>query len=96
MSPTLRSLSNMPETPGPFSESTLIMIDCQRTYTRGPLELAGVDAALDHAAALLHRARVTGITVLHIQHDDGAGSLFDVRAENGGIVDRVAARDANR
>jgi hypothetical protein len=96
MSPTLRSLSNMPETPGPFSESTLIMIDCQRTYTRGPLELAGVDAALDHAAALLHRARVTGIPVIHIQHDDGAGSLFDVRAENGGIVDRVAARDANR
>jgi nicotinamidase-related amidase len=92
MSRTLRSLSDLPETPARFAESTLIMIDCQVTYTRGPLELDGVEPALDQAGALLHRARAAGIPVIHVQHDDGAGSLFDIRAENGAIVDRVAPR----
>lgn len=65
MSRTLRSLSDLPETPARFAESTLVMIDCQVTYTRGPLQLDGVETALDQAAALLHRARTTGIPVIH-------------------------------
>ncbi len=37
--------------------------------------------------------RSAGIPIVHIVHDDGEGSLFDVRAEIGQIVDRVAPRD---
>jgi nicotinamidase-related amidase len=57
------------------------------------MELDGVDAALDEAAELLDRARTAGIPVIHIQHDDGPGSLYDIHGETGAIVDRVAPRD---
>jgi nicotinamidase-related amidase len=73
--------------------STLIMIDCQNTYTRGVMELEGVQAALDEAAALLDRARSAGIPIIHIQHSDGPGSLYDIDGESGAIVARVAPRD---
>jgi nicotinamidase-related amidase len=66
------------------------MIDCQNTYTTGVLELDGVEPALDEAAVLLERARVAGIPVIHIQHSDGPGSLYDIHGGSGAIVDRVA------
>lgn len=56
------------------------------------MELEGVQAALDETAALLDRARTAGIPVIHIQHDDGPGSLYDIGADIGAIVDRVAPR----
>jgi nicotinamidase-related amidase len=87
---TLRALSGMPATPASLSDSTLIMIDCQNTYTQGVMELDGVTAALDEAARLLERARAAGIPIIHIQHDSGEGSPYDIRAEIGQIVDRVA------
>src|SRR6476469_5180420 len=93
MSATLRALAGLPTEPVSLSESALIMIDCQNTYTRGPMELVGVQAALDQAAELLDRARSAGIPIVHIQHDDGEGSLYDVRGESGAIVDRVAPRE---
>jgi nicotinamidase-related amidase len=92
MSETLRALSGLPGEPARLAESTLIMIDCQNTYTRGVMELEGVQAALDQAAELLDRARTAGIPIIHIQHDSGEGSPYDVRAEIGAIVDRVAPR----
>src|SRR6185436_12686807 len=75
------------------AESTLIMIDCQNTYTQGVMELDGVQAALDEAATLLERARMAGIPVIHIQHSDGPGSLYDIEGESGAIVDTVAPRE---
>ncbi|HEY1915461.1 MAG TPA: cysteine hydrolase family protein [Streptosporangiaceae bacterium] len=90
---TLRALSGMPSAAASLADSTLIMIDCQNTYTEGVMELAGVQAALDEAAVLLDRARSAGIPVIHIQHDAGEGSPYDVRAPIGAIVDRVAPRD---
>ncbi|MGH2887284.1 MAG: cysteine hydrolase family protein, partial [Solirubrobacteraceae bacterium] len=54
------------------------------------MELDGVQDALDEAAKLLERARSAGIPIVHIEHDDGDGSLYDIRAEIGQIVDRVA------
>src|SRR3954453_6297303 len=66
------------------------MIDCQNTYTRGVMELEGVQEALDEAAALLDRARSARIPIIHIQHDDGPGSLYDIEGESGAIVSRVA------
>jgi len=91
--PTLRALSELPSTPAPLAESTLVLIDCQNTYTQGVMELEGVQAALDEAAALLDRARSAGIPIIHVQHSDGPGSLYDVEGESGAIVTRVAPRD---
>jgi nicotinamidase-related amidase len=54
------------------------------------MELEGVQAALDEAAALLERARSAGIPIIHIQHDDGPGSLYDIEGESGAIVSQVA------
>ena len=88
--PTLRVLADLPKQPVSLSESTLILIDCQNTYTRGVMELEGVQEALDEVAVLLDRARSAGIPVIHVQHDDGPGSLYDIEGESGAIVSRVA------
>jgi nicotinamidase-related amidase len=90
--PTLRALSGLPLEPVSLASSTLILIDCQNTYTEGVMELDGVQAALDEAATLLERARSAGIPVIHIQHSDGPGSLYDIEGETGAIVERVAPR----
>ncbi|WP_448628621.1 cysteine hydrolase family protein [Geodermatophilus sp. URMC 64] len=89
---SLRQLTGMPDTPAPWTEQTLVLIDCQNTYTRGVLELDGVQKALDAAEELLDRARTAGVPVVHIQHDAGPGTPYDVRADIGAIVDRVAPR----
>ncbi|MGP4054449.1 cysteine hydrolase family protein [Mycobacterium sp. 4D054] len=91
--PTLRSLTGLPLAPVSLADSALVLIDCQNTYTYGVMELEGVQAALDEAAALLERARTAGIPVIHIQHDAGPGSPYDVTAEIGAIVERVAPRE---
>ncbi|GAS96756.1 nicotinamidase-like amidase [Mycolicibacterium canariasense] len=90
--PTLRELASLPATPAPLTESTLVLIDCQNTYTQGVMELDGVQAALDETALLLERARTAGIPVIHIQHDDGPGSLYDITGESGAIAAQVAPR----
>ncbi|PRC44855.1 cysteine hydrolase, partial [Mycobacterium sp. ITM-2017-0098] len=54
---TLRSLAGLPLAPVSLSDSVLVLIDCQNTYTRGVMELEGVQPALEEAAALLDRAR---------------------------------------
>jgi nicotinamidase-related amidase len=90
---TLRAMSGMPSAAASLADSTLILIDCQNTYTRGVLELDGVEAALDQAAELLDRARSAGIPVIHVQQGGEAGSPYDIRAEIGAIVGRVAPRE---
>jgi nicotinamidase-related amidase len=89
---TLRALSGLPDGAPKLAESTLIMIDCQNTYTEGVMELDGVQPALDQAAELLDRARSAGIPIIHIQHDSGEGSPYDVRARIGAIHAKVAPR----
>jgi nicotinamidase-related amidase len=91
--PTLRELSGLPSQPAALADSTLVLIDCQNTYTQGVMELEGVEAALDEAAALLDRARSAGIPIVHVQHTDGPGSLYDIDGESGAIVARVAPRE---
>jgi nicotinamidase-related amidase len=90
---TLRTLSGMPAQPASLADSTLIMIDCQNTYTEGVMALDGVEPALDRAAELLERARSAGISIIHFQHDGGEGTPYDVHAAIGSIVDRVAPRE---
>ncbi len=93
MSETLRNLLSLPKAPANLSDSTLIMVDLQNTYTRGIMELENVQPAIDEAAVLLDRARSAGIPIVHIMHDAGEGSPYDVKDDIGQIVDRVAPRD---
>ncbi|MET4049066.1 MULTISPECIES: isochorismatase family protein [unclassified Rhodococcus (in: high G+C Gram-positive bacteria)] len=89
---TLRQLTGMPDAPSALADSALIMIDLQNTYTQGVLELVGVRPALDAAADLLDRARSAGTPIFHIMHDAGVGSPYDISADIGQIVERVAPR----
>jgi nicotinamidase-related amidase len=89
-SKTLRELTGADQTPAALAESTVILVDYQNAYTRGEMELDGWEAALDAAADLLAKARAAGATVVHVQHDGGAGSLYDIEAESGAIHERVA------
>lgn len=91
-SPTLRSLTGMPDAPASLVGSALIMIDLQNTYTQGVMALEKVEPAIEQAARLLERARAAGSTIVHVQHEAGAGTPYDTNAEIGAIVDAVAPR----
>ncbi len=90
--PTLRSLLSMPTQPEQLSKSVLILIDCQNTYREGVMQLENVEPALKECARLLQRARDTGAPIVHIQHDAGPGTPYDVKARIGQISDEVAPR----
>ena len=90
---TLRQIAGLADQPAALADSTLILIDCQNTYTYGVMELEGVQPALDQVAELLERARSARIPIVHIMHDSGPGSPYDVRDQIGQIVDRVAPRE---
>ncbi|KOV90436.1 MULTISPECIES: isochorismatase family protein [unclassified Streptomyces] len=90
---TLRDLNGLDQRPASLAGATLILVDYQNTYTRGVLELDGWRAALDAAAGLLARARAAGARVVHVIHDGGEGTPYDIRAEIGRIHPRVAPLD---
>ncbi|MEU9121584.1 cysteine hydrolase family protein [Streptomyces sp. NPDC048506] len=87
---TLRELNGFDQTPASLAGATLILVDYQNTYTRGVMELAGWEDALDAAADLLSRARGAGAKIVHVINDGGAGTPYDIRAEIGRIHSRVA------
>ncbi len=87
---TLREISGLGQAPSSLKDSALVMIDLQNTYRHGTMALVGVEEALLEAQRLLHRARAAGTPIVHIQHDAGVGSPYDVTAEIGAIVDLVA------
>jgi len=91
--PTLRTLTGMDPDPAPISKSALVLIDCQQTYREGVMQLENVEPALEEAAALLQRFRKAGRPVIHIMHDAGAGTPYDVTAPIGQIADLVAPID---
>jgi nicotinamidase-related amidase len=89
-SPTLRALTGMTPDPAPISKSALVLIDCQQTYREGIMQLVDVEPALEEAAALLKRFRDAGRPVIHIMHDAGPGTPYDITAPLGQIADSVA------
>lgn len=89
-STTLRQIAGLPAAPARLSESALVIVDAQNTYRGGVMQLVGVEPALDECARLLARARALKTPVIHIQHDSGPGSPYDVRAEIGAIADKLA------
>jgi nicotinamidase-related amidase len=90
--PTLRELVGAGNEAAPLADSVLVMIDAQNTYRTGVMQLEGVEEALVECRKLLLRARAAGRPVIHIVHDAGPGSPYDIRAEIGQIADPVAAR----
>jgi nicotinamidase-related amidase len=90
MTTTLRDLVGLGHQAASLKDSALIMIDCQNTYRRGIMQLEGVEPALQEAKKLLEMARDLKIPVIHIQHDAGPGSPYDVRADIGTISVEVA------
>ncbi|WP_280363146.1 isochorismatase family protein [Nocardia wallacei] len=87
---TLREVHGLDQTPAKLADSTLLLIDFQNTYTRGVMELDGWEAALEAAARLLERARREGAGVVHVIHDGGPGTPYDIRSEIGAIHPRLA------
>ena len=87
---TLRDVSGLSPSPAPLRDSALLMIDLQNTYREGLMTLDGVEPAIVEAQALLQRARRAGIPIIHVRHDAGAGSPYDVSARIGQISDEVA------
>lgn len=89
-STTLRDIVGLGQEPGQLQDSALIMIDLQNTYRRGVMQLSGVEPAIAEAAKLLGMARDLKVPVIHIRHDAGVGTPYDVSAEIGAIADEVA------
>lgn len=89
-SQTLRDITGMGYHPASLKDSALILIDIQNTYRQGLMQLTNVEPAIIEAQKLLKIARELKIPVIHIQHDAGVGSPYDVSAEIGAIAPEVA------
>lgn len=87
---TLRRLNQLDDSPAALADATVILIDYQNTYTQGVMELEGWEAALVAGAELLERARAAGASVIHVVHDGGEGTPYDIRAQIGRIHSSVA------
>ena len=92
-SQTLRDITGMGYKPAGLKDSALIMVDCQNTYRHGIMQLTNVEAAILEAQKLLQMARDLKIPIIHIQHDAGVGSPYDVTAEIGQISAEVAPKN---
>ncbi len=89
-STTLRDLTGLGHAAPTFKESALILIDIQNTYRTGVMQLTNVEPAIKAAQSLLQKARTMGVPVIHIQHDAGVGTPYDIQAEIGAIASEVA------
>jgi nicotinamidase-related amidase len=82
----------MPAAPEPLSRSALVLVACQNTYRDGVMHLEGVESSLVQCAMLLSRARDAGAPVIHVQHDAGPGTPYDIGKPIGRIADMVEPR----
>ncbi|MDI1361255.1 cysteine hydrolase family protein [Methylotenera sp.] len=89
-SQTLRDITGMGYQPANLKDSALILIDIQNTYRHGLMQLTNVEPAIIEAQKLLKLARELKIPVIHIQHDAGVGSPYDISADIGAIATEVA------
>ena len=92
-SQTLREVTGMGFDYAGLKNSALIMVDCQNTYRRGVMQLTNVEPAIIEAQKLLQMARDLKVPVIHIQHDAGVGTPYDVTAEIGAISAEVAPKN---
>ena len=90
---SLRDIVGLGHTPAKLTDSALVMIDCQNTYRTGVMQLTEEEQAIVEAKKLLQRARELQIPVIHIRHDGGEGSPYDLTTDIGQISDEVAPVD---
>ncbi|MGQ0442732.1 MAG: cysteine hydrolase family protein [Methylophilaceae bacterium] len=95
-SPGLRDITGMGHHPASLKDAALIMIDCQNTYRQGVMQLTGVELAILEAQKLLNMARDLKSPIVHIQHDAGVGTPYDITAEIGAISAEVAPKNGER
>ena len=93
---TIRNIAGLDNTPASIANSALILIDCQNTYREGVMKLEGVELALEECKNILGKYRQQNRPVIHIQHDAGEGSPYDLTAHNGAIADIVAPIDGEK
>ena len=89
-SQTLREITGMGFEYASLKDSALILVDCQNTYRRGVMQLTNVEPAILEAQKLLTIARDLKVPVIHIQHDAGVGTPYDITADIGAISAEVA------
>ena len=89
-SETLRNITGLGHEAPAFKDCALVMVDCQNTYREGIMQLTNVEEAIVEAQKLLQKARDLAIPVIHIQHDAGEGTPYDVNAVIGQISSEVA------
>jgi nicotinamidase-related amidase len=92
-SQTLREITGMGFSSARLKDSALIMVDCQNTYRQGVMQLTHVEPAIQEAQKLLQMARDLKIPIIHIQHDAGVGTPYDVTAKIGQISDEVTPKN---
>ena len=95
-SPGLRDITGMGHHPASLKDSALIMIDCQNTYRHGVMQLTGVETAILECQKLLEMARDLNSSIIHIQHDAGVGSPYDITADIGAISVEVAPKNGEK
>ncbi|PCJ31711.1 MAG: cysteine hydrolase [Gammaproteobacteria bacterium] len=87
---TIRDIAGLSNESSPISNSALIIIDAQNTYTEGVMKLEGMNSALIECKKLLNRFRSAGRPIFHIQHDAGEGTPYDINDRIGQIIDIVS------
>jgi nicotinamidase-related amidase len=86
---TLLELAGADLTPATVHDATVVFIDLQNEYRKGPIAVTGVDEAVEQASRLLGAAREQGAPVIHVAHKGRPGSLFDRDAARGRIVEEM-------
>lgn len=89
-SQTLREITGLGHHAPALKDSILILVDIQNTYRQGVMQLTDVEPAIQEAQKLLAQARDLNIPVIHIQHDAGKGTPYDITADIGAIAPEVA------
>ena len=92
-SQSLREITGMGFNHASLKDSALIMVDCQNTYRHGVMQLTNIEPAILEAQKLLMMARDLKIPIMHIQHDAGVGTPYDITAEIGAISAEVAPKN---
>ncbi len=86
---TLLELAGATPAPASLNDATLVVIDAQNEYVRGPLALPGVGPALGAIADLLAQARAAGAPIVHLAHRAPDG-VFVEGTEGAEIVPQAA------
>jgi nicotinamidase-related amidase len=74
---TLLELGGGAPAPASLKDATLVVIDAQNEYVRGPLALPGVAPALSAIESLLAEARAAGTPIVHLVHRDVEGVFVE-------------------